>query len=50
MPAISEMILQNSKQAVAGLIIAMASASKNGMTNEQIRETLSVINSCVAMA
>lgn len=50
MPAISEMILKNSKQAVAGLIIAMASASKNGMTNEQIQETLSIINSCIAMA
>ncbi len=50
MPAISEMILQNSKQAVAGLIIAMASASKNGMTNDQIRETLGIINSCVSMA
>ncbi len=50
LPAISEMILKNSKQAVSGLIIAMASASKHGMTNEQIRETLSVINSCVAMA
>ena len=50
LPAISEMILKNSKQAVAGLIIAMASASKHGMTNEQISQTLSVINSCVAMA
>ncbi len=50
LPAISEMILKNSKQAVANLILSMASASKNGMTNEQIRETLSVINSCVAMA
>ena len=50
LPAISEMILKNSKQAVSSLIIAMASASKHGMTNEQIRETLSVINSCVAMA
>lgn len=50
MPAISEAILKNSKQAVANLIIAMASASKNGMTNEQIRDTLSIINSCIAMA
>ena len=50
MPAVSEAILKNSKQAVANLIIAMASASKSGMTSEQIRETLSVINSCVAMA
>ena len=50
MPAISELILKNSKQAVANLIIAMASASKNGMTGDQIRETLSIINSCVAMA
>lgn len=50
MPAISEMIIQNSKQAVAALILAMASASKNGMTNDQIRETLGIINSCVSMA
>ena len=50
MPAISELILKNSKQAVANLIIAMASASKSGMTNEQITETLSIINSCVSMA
>lgn len=50
MPAISELILKNSKQAVANLIISMASASKNGMSSEQIRETLSIINSCVAMA
>lgn len=50
MSSVSEMILRNSKQAVAGLISAMASASKNGMTNEQIRETLSVLNSCIAMA
>ena len=50
MSAVSEMILKNSKQAVANLIIAMASASKGGMSNEQITETLSIINSCVAMA
>ena len=50
MPAISEIILKNSKQAVASLIISMASASKNGMTGEQIRENLSIINSCIAMA
>lgn len=50
MPAISEIILKNSKQAVANLIIAMASASKNGMTGEQIQETLSILNSCIAMA
>lgn len=50
MPAISEMILKNSKEAVAGLIIAMASASKNGMTSDQIRDTLSIINSCISMA
>lgn len=47
---VSKIILQNSKQAVASLIIAMASASKQGMSNEQIQETLSVINSCIAMA
>lgn len=47
---ISNMILQNSKEAVSKLIIAMATASKTGLNNEQIRETLSVLNSCIAMA
>ena len=47
---ISDMITKNSKQAITGLIIAMASASKHGMTSEQIHETLNIINSCVAMA
>jgi len=47
---VSKLILQNGKQAVAALIIAMASASKQGMSNEQIQETLSVINSCISMA
>lgn len=50
MSNVSKMILQNSKQAVAELIISMASASKQGMSNEQVRETLAVINSCIAMA
>lgn len=50
MPQISELILKNSKQAVASLIIAMASASKSGMTSDQIRETMSIINSCVSLA
>lgn len=50
MPAISELILKNSKQAVASLIIAMASASKDGMSGEQIRETLSILNSCISLA
>lgn len=50
MSDISKLILQNSKQAVAALIISMASASKQGMSNEQIQETLSVINSCISMA
>ena len=50
MPAISEIILKNSKQAVAHLITAMTSASKGGMSGEQIRETLSIINSCISMA
>ena len=50
MPAVAEQILKNSKQAAANLIIAMASASKSGMTSDQIRETLSIINSCVSMA
>lgn len=50
MPAISEIIVQNSKHAVANLVLAMSSASKNGMNSDQIRETLSIISSCVAMA
>ena len=50
MPDISKLILQNGKQAVAALIIAMASASKQGVSNEQIQETLSIINSCISMA
>ena len=50
MPDISKLILQNGKQAVASLIIAMASASKQGLSNEQIQETLSIINSCISMA
>ncbi len=50
LPAISDMILKNSKHAVTALIIAMSSASKNGMTSEQISQTLGVINSCVSMA
>ena len=50
LPDISKLILQNGKQAQAALIIAMASASKQGMSNEQIQETLSIINSCIAMA
>ena len=50
MPDISKLVLQNGKQAVAALIIAMASASKQGISNEQIQETLSIINSCISMA
>lgn len=50
MSDVSALILQNGKQAVAALIIAMASASKQGMSNEQIQETLSIINSCISMA
>lgn len=50
MSDVSKLILQNGKQAVAALIIAMASASKQGMSSEQIQETLSVINSCLSMA
>lgn len=49
-PDISRLILKNSKKAISTLITAMASASKNGMTNEQISETLKIINSCVSMA
>ena len=44
LPAVSEMILKNSKHAIEGLIVAMASASKHGMTSEQINETLGIIN------
>lgn len=47
---VSKLILQNGKQAVAALIIAMASASKQGISNEQIQETLGIINSCLSMA
>lgn len=47
---VSKLIVQNGKQAVAALIIAMASASKQGISNEQIQETLSIINSCISMA
>lgn len=50
MPDVSKLILQNGKQAVASLIIAMASASKQGLSNEQIQETLSIINSCISLA
>ncbi len=50
MSDVSKLILQNGKQAVAALIIAMASASKQGISNEQIQETLSIINSCISMA
>ena len=50
MPDISKLILQNGKQAVANLIIAMASTSKQGINNEHLQSTLSVINSCIAMA
>ena len=50
LPDISKLILQNGKQAVAALILAMASASKQGVSNEQIQETLGIINSCISMA
>lgn len=50
MPEISKLILENSKQAQAALIISMASASKMGLSNEQIQETLSIINSCISLA
>lgn len=50
MPDVSKLILQNGKQAVAALIIAMASASKQGLSNQQIQETLGIINSCISMA
>ncbi len=47
---VSKVILQNGKEAVAALIVAMASASKQGISNEQIQENLSIINSCMSMA
>lgn len=50
MTDVSKLILENGKQAVAALIIAMASASKQGVSSEQIQETLSIINSCISMA
>lgn len=50
MSDISKLILQNGKQAVAALIVAMASATKQGMSSEQIQETLSIINSCISLA
>lgn len=50
MPDISKLILQNGKQAVANLILAMASASKKGIDSEQLQSTLGIINSCIAMA
>lgn len=50
LPDISKLILQNGKQAVAALIISMASASKQGLSNEQIQETLGIINSCISLA
>jgi len=50
LPEISKLILEHSKQAVAGLVIAMASAAKHGMDGKQIQETLSIVNSCIAMA
>lgn len=50
MSDVSKLILQNGKQAVASLILAMASATKQGMSSEQIQETLSVLNLCISMA
>jgi len=50
MSDVSKLILQNGKEAVTTLILAMASASKQGLSNEQIQETLSIINSCISMA
>ena len=50
LPEVSKLILQNGKHAVANLILAMASASKKGISSEQIQESLSIINSCIAMA
>ena len=50
LPEISKLIISNSKQAVAALIISMAAATKTGGNGKHIQDTLSVINSCISMA
>lgn len=46
---ISALIQANSRIAMTQLIAAMTSASKQGLDNSQILETMSLLNSCVAM-
>lgn len=46
---IAALIQNNSKIAMTQLIAAMTSASKQGIDNSQILETMTLLNSCVAM-
>lgn len=50
MPDISKLILENSKQAVATLILTMTNASKQGMDTRAMQETLSILNTCINLA
>ena len=50
MPDISKLILENSKQAVATLLLTMSSLSKQGADTKAVQETLSVLNSCINLA
>lgn len=46
---VAALIQANSRAAMTHLIAAMASASKQGIDNSQILETMNLLNSCVAM-
>jgi len=46
---VATLIQANSRVAMTHLIAAMASASKQGLDNSQILETMNLLNSCVAM-
>lgn len=46
---VAALIQANSRVAMTHLIAAMASASKQGIDNSQILETMSLLNSCVGM-
>ena len=46
---VATLIQANSRVAMTQLIAAMASASKQGLDNSQILETMNLLNSCVAM-
>ena len=46
---VAALIQANSRVAMTHLIAAMASASKQGIDNSQILETMNLLNSCVAM-